>query len=188
MNWYAFIFAAWVLFGLELGLKHALSLGDWGVAPSFVVPLAVFAAMAAPPSRAVWACLLIGLGLDLTWSVAVSQGTSPTIVGPYALGLALGGQLVLALRSMMIRRNPLTMAFLAIVASIVMHIVVMALLAVRVGVGDPIVFAAGPQVVSRLGSSLYTGVSAFVLALLLLPSSSFFGFHLGQGRYPTRRA
>src|SRR5690606_1355795 len=44
MNWIAFAAAAWLCFGLELGLKSALSLGGGEagqIAPSFVVPLAV---------------------------------------------------------------------------------------------------------------------------------------------------
>lgn len=194
MNWYTFIFAAWLFFGLELGLKHALALGDWGVAPSFVVPLAVYVSMAAPPSRAVWACLILGIGLDLTWSPPTAQGPGTTIVGPYALGLMLGGQLVLALRSMMIRRNPLTMTFLTLLASLVMHVVVMAMLAARslfgdsIGVGGVGGVGMGGQALARLGSSAYTALAGFVMALLLLPMSAVFGFHLGQGRYVTRRA
>lgn len=187
MSWPAFILTAWVLFGLEIGLKQALGLGTWGVAPSFVVPLAVFISMGAPAGRAVWACLILGIGLDLTWSPPVSSGPAPTIIGPYALGLALAGQLVLALRSMMIRRNPLTLAFLAFAGSGVMHLMVVAMFTARSLMGDPIVWNAGSQLLSRLGSSAYTALAAFVLALLLIPMSPLFGFHLGQGRYGGRR-
>lgn len=38
MNWIVFILNAWVLLGLEIGLKDALRIGETPVAPSFVMP------------------------------------------------------------------------------------------------------------------------------------------------------
>ena len=41
MSWPVVLLVAYVLFGVELALKHALSLGE-SIAPSFMVPFVVF--------------------------------------------------------------------------------------------------------------------------------------------------
>lgn len=189
MNWYAFAIAAWIALGLELGLKDALNLGTTGIAPSFVVPLAVFICMGAAPARAIASCLILGLFLDLTSTLpldprATLAGVAP---GPHALGLALAGQLVVTIRGMMIRRNPLTMAFLAGAASGVMHVVVVALVLLRRIIGDPVTWDPLEQLALRAGTSVYTGVVALPLALALFPMAPLLGLQLGHARYSPRR-
>lgn len=186
MNRLAFVVIAWVLLGLELGLKSALELGSTGVAPSFVIPLGIFIAMGATPVRAVWSCVALGLLLDLTSSVPAVAG-DPVVLGPWALGMALAAQLVLAIRAMMIRRNPLTLAFLSAVGMAVAQVVVVALLTARSLAYGDLAWNAGSQLVHRLGSSLYTGVLALVMALALIPMASILGLQLGHSRFQPRR-
>ncbi len=181
MNLLVFSLAAWVLFGLELGLKDTLRIGPHAVAPSFVLPLAVFIATYAPPITARWACLLLGLLMDLTSQIDLQGGEAVTAIGPYALGYLMACQFVLAVRSMMIRKNPLTLVVLTILAGLIMQILVVALLSAR-EVYDPIIWPAGSQLVTRFLSSLYTGVTAFICSLILIPMLGLFAFHQPYGR------
>jgi hypothetical protein len=186
MNRLAFALLAWILLGLELGLKSALELGATGIAPSFIVPMGMFIAMAATPTRSVWSCLILGLVLDLTSSLPGAAG-SPVIVGPWALGMVLAAQLVLAIRPMMIKRNPLTVAFLSVVGAGVAQIVVVAILTGRGIVYGDLAWSAGPELVRRLGSALYTGLAGYVMALGLIPLAPVLGLQLGHQRFQPRR-
>ena len=182
MNWAAFALLAWIVLGLEVGLKSALALGGTAIAPSFVVPVATFVALCAQPKQAFWACLILGLGLDLTSVADLDGGGAATIVGPYALGLVLGGQLVLTLRGIMMRQNPLTLIFLAVLASIVMHLIVVSIMTTRTLLGDPIVWNTTDQIFHRLLASLYTGVSTALMSLILFPAAPALGFAQGRHR------
>lgn len=185
MNLFVFALTTWVLFGLELGLKDTLRLGPHAVAPSFVLPLAVFIATYAPAITARWACLLLGLLMDLTSQIDIQGGEAVTAIGPYALGYLLACQFVLAVRGMMIRKNPLTLVVLTILAGVIMQILVVAILSAR-EIYDPIVWSAGSQLVTRLLSSLYTGVTAFICSLILIPMMGLFAFHQPFGRRTVR--
>lgn len=176
MNWLTLAIAAWFALGLELGLRPALRLGPEALAPSFMLPLAVFVCLWAPHRVALWACLACGLLVDLTWRHPITGGGAATILGPYALGYLLGGQLVLALRGVLIRGNPLTMAVMSMLAAAVAHVVVVAAMTVRTLYGDPIGFAPASELLVRLGASAYTGVAGLALSLLLIPLTPVFGF------------
>ena len=186
MNWIAFAAAAWLCFGLELGLKSALSLGGGAtgagqVAPSFVIPLAVFIALSAPALHTLWACLLLGLVMDLTWI------REQMVVGPWALGFLLAGYLTLNVRGLMIGRNPVTMTVMSIAFAAVAALVVVAITMVRswlYGAAAP----AGPpgaDLAVRLGSALYTGAAGLVMFFLLAAAAGMFRFqpatHRGWG-------
>ncbi len=186
MNWAVFAIASWLLFGLELGVRAQL--GPSWMAPSFVFPLLVFVTLFAPAATAYWAALILGTVTDLTNLVEIADGGGRmVIVGPYALGYLVAAQLVLTLRGVMIRRNPLTMAFLAIVASVVAHVVVVAFMTAHKLYGEPIAWSAGAELARRLGVSAATGVSAFALSLIFFPLSAALGFSTGQPRRFARR-
>lgn len=187
MNRLAFALLAWLLLGLELGLKGALEVGSTGIAPSFVVPLGIFIALGATPVRSVWFCIVLGLLLDLAASVAVRAGGSATLIGPWALGMALAAHLVLALRAMMIRTHPLTLAFLSLVGMAVAQIVIVAILTAHNLVYGDLVWHAGGELGRRLGSAVYTGILAFFMALVLVPAAPMLGLQLGHSRFQSRR-
>ncbi len=177
MNRVVFLLAAWVCFGLELGLKPFLQLGTSQMAPSFVITLLVFVAMQASATSSLGAGLLIGLLIDLTSArTAPVTGEAITIVGPYALGCLAASYLTLTARTMVVRHNPLTFAFLAFVASMLTHIVAAALLEFR-SVYDPAVsFSAASELATRLGSSVYTAAIALPMGWVLRLFSPFFKF------------
>lgn len=184
-----FLVAAWLCLGLETGLKDvfALRLGTLTIAPGFVFPLAAFVAMCASPQAAAWACLLLGVMVDLTSPRDGADGALLTVVGPNALAYFLAGQFVLTMRGLMIRRNPLTVVFLSVTGAMVAAIVVVAVFTLRKGIVGGVEWSATEQLLTRLGSAVYTGVTALVMSLLLIPLAPLFGFQLGHGRYAVKR-
>ncbi|MDX2147626.1 MAG: hypothetical protein SFZ23_08905 [Planctomycetota bacterium] len=190
MNWLGFAILAWFLLGLELGLKPALGLGPAGIAPSFVFPLLTLVAMSAPPAIVHWACLSLGVMLDLTFPIELRDGKPPIVLlGPYALGSLLAGQLIVTMRGLMIRRNPLTLAFLCTCGYAVCQVVVVAIFTLRHATGTPLLWDAPEQLLARLGSALYTGVLALVMALALVPAAPWLGLHAAAPRrFATRRS
>lgn len=182
MNWLTFALVTWVFFGMELGLKGGLRIGP-EVAPSFVMGYAVFIGLLAQPRTALWAFFILGLLMDLTAKVGlVGIDRSVTLVGPYTLGYMLAGQLVLTMRGLMIRRNPFTMSFLAMMASMVANVVVVALYWLRELMGDPLAIHATKELAQRFGASLYTALLALVLALVLIPMAPAFGLQSPTAR------
>jgi cell shape-determining protein MreD len=173
VNWIAFAAAAWLCFGLELGLKSALSLGPTGagqVAPSFVVPLAVFIALSAPGLHTLWACLLLGLVMDLTWI------REQMVVGPWALGFLLAGFLTLNVRGLMIGRNPVTMTVMSIAFAAVAALVVVAITTIRSWLYSAPASAPGADLAVRLASALYTGAAGLLMFFLLAAAAGVFRF------------
>jgi cell shape-determining protein MreD len=187
MNWIVAAIVAWVLMGVEKGLRGALELGASGVAPSFVFAFAAFLALVAQPGPALWTCLVLGLLVDLTNTLDLRAGGSATIVGPYALGFLLAGQLVLTLRGVMISRNPLTLGFLSLVGGVVCQLTVLAILGVRNLIAGDLAWSPADQLLPRLASSLYTGALAVGLALALFPLQGALGVGPSQGRRFARR-
>lgn len=183
MNWLMFALVAWVAVGLETGLKPALQLGPTPIAPSFLLPLAVTVALFASSSASLWCCLILGLMADLTWTMARTDAGTASLVGPYALGYLLGGQLVLAMRGVMMRRNPLTVGFLSMLAAIVVNVVVVAIVTLHTFYNDPIDWSPTQQLLSRLLAALYTGA----LGLVLAPGLLFLAPWMGLASPGTRR-
>lgn len=184
MNWVVIAIMGWVALGLDTGLAGALELGHSGISPSFVVVLAVYVGLAAPPIQAVWTCLLLGLVVDLIspMSLHTPAGARATIVGPYALGFVLMGQFLLAMRSMLMRQNPLTMALMAFAGFMIVHVFVSAAYTLR-GFYDPIMWDLSAQLIRRLAVAAYTGVIAFPLALVLVPLAPMLGMQFGQPKH-----
>ena len=114
MNWLAYLALLWVFVGLEKGLRDALMLGTTGIAPTFVYVLVTLVAIYATPLVTTWAALIAGFTLDLVFEHQLKDGgPAVTIIGPYALAYLLSVQLILTLRGVMFRRNPLTVGFLS---------------------------------------------------------------------------
>lgn len=188
MNRLVFALVTWLALGLDTGLKDLFALGRTGIAPSFVVPLAIFIAMHAPAGVALWSALFLGLLVDLTSSIDLAPGYSPAfIVGPHALGLALGAQATLALRGIVMRRNPVAMVFLCIVGAAAMEVVVVTLMTIRWAYGDPVIWDPSGQLLARLASALYTGATGLFAALVLFPFSGLFAFPQQGAAWRSRR-
>lgn len=188
MNSLALIILTWVFFGMELGLKDALRIGQTPIAPSFVFVLLSFVAITARPQVVLWCCLAMGLLTDLTGAIELNNGAQPaTVVGPYALGYLLAGQLMVSMRALLMRANPPTLGFTAGVGYAVAQIVVVAILTLRLWMGQPFDWHPTHELLQRLCSALYTGVLGFLLSFLLVPLSPVLGIQSPQQRRFARR-
>lgn len=185
MNWLVFILASWVCFGLEMALIPVLDAGSRGVHPSMVVPLLVFVAMNAPRKPTLWSAIGLGVVMDLLSPMPAADGGTVTIIGPHALGYLLGVHFVLAVRGMLIRRNPLTMVVMSILVMLIAQVVVVAIFSARDLGASSIVWDSGDQLRIRLFQSLYTGISALLLSFVFFAMGPVFGF---QSAVPTRFA
>lgn len=167
MNRFAFMFLAWVTMGLELGMREPLRLkmGSLFLAPSFALIVMVVISLGTPPGQAAWACFLLGLLVDMTWSPVREAGWD-VVVGPHAIGFVLGGQAVLAVRSQVVRRNPVTLAFLTLVAGAVAHVMVCAMLTVR-SFYDPMEWDVVGELLARFGTVAYSAIAAWFLGYAL---------------------
>lgn len=176
MNRIAFALAAWIALGAELGLKPALALGQTSVAPSFALILLAFVAMWAAPVAVYVAAITVGVLLDLTHPPMLASGASSVVViGPYALGCLAGAYAAVTSRGLLIKQNPLSFGFVALVLCVVMHAVVVTLLRVRASYDDFLI-TFSHEVGARLGSSVYTAVLALLAGPILRLLIPVFGF------------
>lgn len=183
MNWIALWLVCWVFLGLEKGLKGPLEIGASDIAPSFVFALVTLVGMSANRVQATWAAIGLGLAMDLLFQVPLKGGITPVVVvGPYALAFALSVQLVIALRGLVIKHNPLSMGFLALAGALVAQTVLVAIYTFRTLLGAPFAWDATHQLIAGAGSALYTGVVATGLALVMLPVAEYLGLPALQQR------
>lgn len=184
MNRITIALAAWVMVGLELGLAPLLAPGSGSIRPGFLLPLAVFVALQAPPRATLWTAVLLGLLADLLAPHVLVDGALATIPGPHALGYALAAQFVLSVRGMVIQRSPLTMTVLSVFAAAIACAVVVALYTVRSFYPEPIDFAPTRTLLTGLASAAYTGVSAFFLSFIFFGLAPLFGLAAPGFRSP----
>lgn len=170
MNLGIFIVALFVCVAMDTSLLPVIAIG--GVSPSTTATLIVFVALFAPRSTALWSALAAGLLLDLSLPAA-SQGDRTLFVpGPYALGFAFGAQLVLLLRSMVFRRNPVAVGLLTAPFLVAVTLVWMTIWSLRALHPDTILpwsggNAAG-EFLQRLGWAAYSGGIGIAFGWLLL--------------------
>lgn len=187
MNMFVFALAAWVCFGLEIALPPVLDAGSGGVRPSFIVPLVVFVALHSEPKPALWSALILGLLVDLLQPIAMLDGGAAVVPGPHALGFLLAAQMTLALRGMVIRRNPLTLVFLSVLGAIVASITVSTVMGVRTIGDDALAWRGARELVPAFWSALYTALSALVMSFALFATTPLFGFpHAYAPRFARR--
>lgn len=185
MNWFVLLFVAWVGFGLETALLPVFDAGASGVHPSVVLPLLVFVALYAPRKHALWCAVVLGISMDLLNPITHNNGGPVTLIGPYALGNLLAAQFIFSVRGMVIRRNPLTIAVLSLLASLIAEILVVAIITLRALAGDKIQWDAGDALMDHTLSSVYTSVGALFLSFIFFALSPAFGFNAA---IPTRFA
>ncbi len=176
MNVFLFAMLAWVALGLEIALPPVLDAGAAGVQPSFLVPLLVFVALHTEPRPALWAGLVLGLLVDLVHPLALVDGGGVTIPGPHALGFMLAARLTLSIRGVVIRRNPVTLVILSVLAAAVAETVVVACMTLRSAFDGAVVWGGFGELFPGLLSALYTGLAALVLSFPLFALTPFFGF------------
>ncbi len=177
MNWFVLLFVAWIGFGLEMALLPVFDAGASGLHPSVILPLLVFVSLYAPRRHALWCAIVLGIATDLMTPINHDNGGPVYLIGPYALGFLLSSQFIFSVRGMVIRRNPLTIAFLSLLASLIAEILVVALITMRSLAGDPIEWYPRNALVEHTLSSVYTGVGALVLSFIFFALTPAFGFH-----------
>lgn len=179
MNWAVFAVALWLALALQRGLEPLLAIPNaaTGVAPAFVLILVVWVALQAPALAALWAALVAGLILDALTTYYDGRGG---LIGPHALGYLLGAYAVLQMRGMVFRQSGLTLAVMTFVAGIFSHLAIVALLALRAFPLSPADSVPGwdtsAELVARFLQLLYTSAAAALLAILLRPTVSWWGF------------
>jgi rod shape-determining protein MreD len=186
MNWVTVLIAGYLLTGLDLGLREGVQLWPTHIVPSLVIPFVVYVALFAPVTGALWTGLLVGLVVDLSTTRGPAD-SAVVIVGPHAIGFLVMAYFVLTVRTMVIRRNPLTLGALSAIGAAIGYLIAIVVLQIRAWYGDPISFSLTDEVLQRLGSALATGLSGMALSVVLFPMFPVFGFYDQSARRFTRR-
>ncbi len=166
------VLIGYMLLALQPVVGEALRLGpaSTGAAPSLVIPLVVMVALYAAPATALWAGLLVGLAVDVS---TLRGDEALVVVGPHALGGLAGAWTVLRMRTLFMRRNPVAVVVLSVVAALAGAVAATLVFGVRRMVlgasGDVGSGALGSELWARCVGALYTGVPALVLGVVLLP-------------------
>ncbi|MCP4836595.1 MAG: hypothetical protein GY895_17735 [Phycisphaera sp.] len=170
MNLGVFIVVLFFCVALDSSLMPVISMG--GVSPSTTATLVVFVALFAPRSTALWAGLAAGLLLDLSIPAAAGGDRSLVVPGPYAIGFVFGTQLVLLLRSMVFRRNPIAVGLLTSPFLLAVSLVWMAIWLVRGLDPESILPWSGGhawgELLARLLWAVQSGVVGIAVGWLLL--------------------
>ena len=170
MRWLAFIIALAACLTLDQAFLQVLAIGT--VFPGTCGALVVFVAMFAARPTALWAALLTGLMLDLGAPVVNSQGQPYYVPGPYALGFVLGAYLVLLLRPIVFRRNPLTVGMLTLPMLLAVSVIYLAIWSVRGFYADTqlpwMTESVTREIARMLGWAGYSAILAVPLGWLLL--------------------
>lgn len=96
---------ALVIVASALDVSFAPMFSVWGAAPSFALPIVAFLALLAERRAALWAALLAGALADLT-DPAIAGPVAPLyLLGPHALGMALGASAVIQIRGALKKRS-----------------------------------------------------------------------------------
>src|SRR3954469_15030052 len=106
MRWFAYFILAYVMLGVQVGLRPFVQVGT--AAPNFVLMVAIFIALNAPKDAALLGCFGLGIMQDL-----LTQQT----FGVYALSYGLIAMFVVATQQLVYRDHPATHASLAFFGS-----------------------------------------------------------------------
>jgi rod shape-determining protein MreD len=177
MRWLVFTIFALIMLALEVGLRTMFE--PLKAVPSFTLVLAVYVALCAPPAASGWACLILGLLVDLaTPQLVRSSPEAFAIVGPTALGFLAGGYLVVQGRGWVFRDSPWSLAVMVLAAGILAQAVIVSLLLMRGWVtGDPIAnWGAGRALGRGLLAVLYSAILAVPAGFVLIRTTRWWGF------------
>jgi cell shape-determining protein MreD len=190
------VFAVGAVVGLvfDTGLNEVLRIEKLGnIRPSLCAVIAVFVALSAPRTAALWACLILGVLLDLAQPLTVAENRVVYLVGPYALGFLFGGWLVMSGRSMVFRRRPLTIGVMTLLLVLAAQIGAVTIYLVRAQSwypGPPIIWtdASTPaELGRRLLTAVYSGLVAVPAGWLLVQTIGLWGFQTAPHRPQTIR-
>ncbi len=194
MRWGIFAIFALLALAIDAGLSDLLRIESlWDIRPNFCGVLAVFVALSAPRTSALWGCFVIGLLLDLSIQHTIGGNRGVYLVGPYALGLLAGGGLVVRGRTMVFRRRALTIGVMTLMALLVAHAIIVVLLVLRSRSwypGGPIHWpdtSVGVELLRRILIALYSALAAMPAGWLLVRTLPLLGFQMCVHRTPVMR-
>jgi len=183
VRWIVFVVAALIGVVFDTGLSEVLRIEKLGhIRPSLCAVVAVFVALSAPRTAALWACFVLGLLLDLSHPVTFAENRVTYLVGPYALGYLVGGWLVVSGRAMVFRRRPLTIGVMTVICLGAAQVVAVGLYVLRSQQwypGEPIFWtetSAWAESGMRLLTVLYSGLFAVGAGWLVVQTIGLWGF------------
>ena len=184
MNLGLFLVSLAVCLALDMSFLDLVEMG--GVHPSVTATLLVFVSLFAPRQTALWAALGAGLLVDLVSPVTDASGESFHLPGPYALGYVFGTQLVLLLRSMVFRRNPIAVGILTMPYLVAVGLAFMAVWSVRgVLLGSEPPWSGEPvtaEIFRWFGRAIYSGLFGIPFGWLLLTTWPIWRFDMSSVR------
>jgi rod shape-determining protein MreD len=174
MRWPVFLIFAFAAIVVQLSFRNVFTLHALrGISPDMVAPLAVFIAMFAQRSSALWGAWILGLLLDLAPN---DDGSLYHVIGPNALGYPAGAFLVLQLRTMVFRRRALTTGFLTLLFLIVVSLVAVMLLSIRSWYPGATPYTPLSELGTRALVAVYSGVVAIPMGWLLNRTLPLWGY------------
>lgn len=189
MNWLVFAACALVAAALDGGFTAALAFGP--AHPAILPAVVAFVALHGPRRTALWAAFAAGSLADLVQPSLGAAEVPFHVLGPNALGYAFGTSAVLLLRSMVFRRNPLTLGLMTAVLAVGVTLVTAAIFSARRSWSDELPPWGGepvqPWILRQLLSDLASGAWAVPLAFALnasLERWDFFSASLRPWRRP----
>ncbi|MGI9014322.1 MAG: hypothetical protein ACR2GY_08750 [Phycisphaerales bacterium] len=163
-------FVLFVCVVIEMTLLDVIAVA--GIRPSLLMIVALFVALWAPRSTALWSCFLIGLLIDLTAPIAYASWNQQHLPGPHALGLTFAAAFSLQLRAMLMRRQVFAFAVMMLIFAITASVVVVSVLTARslFPTASPELAGYGPlrDLGQRCVTALYTAVVSIPFGWLLL--------------------
>jgi rod shape-determining protein MreD len=194
VRWIVFAVAALIGVVFDTGLSEILRIEKLGhVRPSLCAVVAVFVALSAPRTAALWACLILGLLLDLAHPLTVPVNRVVYLVGPHALGYLVGGWLVVSGRAMVFRRRPLTIGVMTVLCLLAAQLVAVGFYVLRSRPwypGEPIFWtetSAWAELGVRMLAVVYSGLLAIPVGWLLVQTIGLWGFPVSPHRPQTIR-
>lgn len=188
MNPITVALAVYLFWGFDAALRGPLALGNTAATPSFMMVLLVFLAVHGPVKTVPWVGLALGLCVDLLVARPIYEAQAiATIIGPNAIGFFAASHAVLALRGLMLRRNPFAFLFLCAAGTMLAQLVVVAIMTLRSLLDTAMPAAPSAELLARAGSAVYTGVISLVLGPLLHLAVGWFGFADPFSRRSLRR-
>ncbi len=176
-----FILFAYAFACLQIGLGDLFETG--GVQPEWLFVLMVYVAAMTPARTALWSAIGLGLLSDLMLALG-SDGAVLYLIGPHALGYALGATLVLQIRTMLFRQHAVSVMLMVFLSALAANLVtiflisVRHLLGVRLGVWTEFQWSPTDELVARFLMVLYTTALAFPVSWVLIRLGPLFSFEV----------
>lgn len=176
MNALAAILAGYVCLVLDMTLSRSLELGDSGIVPRFVLPLAIWLALSASHRSALWSALALGAAIDLASPVRRVLDDA-YVLGPNALGYLAAAYLVVTVRGTVMRRNPLALVVFTLIGGVLAALVTVAVLFIRARTDSGMAgFFPTSELFGRAAGAAYSMLSAAAMAIPLRLVTPAMGF------------